>query len=170
MLDLKWPSTKLGTNIDTSFSQHCLNIVSISAPNVGEQRCHNIHTTLPEGCLKVSPQCWGAILPQHWHNIAWVLSQCWSPMLGSDIATIFTQHWYSIVTMLVNVGQHCDNIGILVEILYWYNIHTTMSGRPHNVAGMFTSIYKSTWPQCWGSTLRQCWHEYCHNVAAMVEC
>ena len=55
-------------HIDTTFTQHCLNIVSMSLANVGEQHCHTIHTMLRESCHNVGPQCLGVELPQHSQN------------------------------------------------------------------------------------------------------
>ena len=82
--------------------------------------------------MRQRSQCWRNIvwmsvpplrvtLPQHSHNIAWTLSQCWPT----------------------------SNIGILVEIQCWYKVHTTLSGRPHNIAESFKSIYFWMLPQRW---------------------
>ena len=92
------------------------------------------------------------MLRQHAHNVAWTLSQHWSPMLGTKVAPTFTHHCLKIASLLSmspNIGTTlCGNIGILVRIQCWYNVHRMLSGCPHNVAGVFEI-----------ST-----NEHCHNV------
>ena len=142
ILDLNWPSTTFGTDVETTFmhylnvslqrwaptSTQCgLNVFLTSFPNVGERHCPNIHKMLPEHCLNIG---------QNW------------PML-----------W-----------QCCANVGNLVKIQHWYNVHTTLSGHQPNVAGMFKSFYIWTLRQrTLGPTLRQRWHQSCDNVATMLE-
>ena len=137
----------LGTNIGTTLRQCCLNIVSMSIPIFGHQYCDNVHTTLPECCHNVSPQHWQQLchnihttLPEHCLNVD---HNCWGVLC------------HIVVPMLADVNQHCGNIGILVKIQHWYNIHTMFSGHPHSLVGTFESIYKWTLPQRWEPTLRQ---------------
>ncbi len=142
-------SPVLESNIATIFTKCCLSIVLTLGPqhwgatlpqcsnNVvwTLSQCwapvlvhwHNIHIRLPECCTNVGPQCWGGPLPLHSHNIGTMLQH--SPTL-----------W-----------KRCGNTRILVKIHCGYNIHTTSSGHPQNVAGMFKRI----------ST-----NERCHNVGA----
>ena len=68
--------------------------------------------------------------------------------------------------MLAELGQCCDDIGILVEIQHLYNVHTMFSGCPHNIAGMYRQINVAT---TLGPTLRQHWQQRCGNVATTVE-
>ena len=97
ILDLKWPSTMLGThidtistqlclnaaqcwsqilgtNIETMFTQCCLAIVSMSVPTLG---CDIV--TMFTYCLNVVStlfhNVWETMLPQCSHNVAWTLSQ-----------------------------------------------------------------------------------------------
>ena len=139
ILDLNQPSTTLGTGIETTFTQHCLNVVSTFVPNIES----NITTTFTQHCLNIVSTL--------------VNVEC-------DIVTTFTQCWLKVVWMLANVGQCCDNVGNLVEIQRWYNIRTTLSGCPHNVAGMLKSIYIWTLPQHWD----QCWGNVGTNFVTML--
>ena len=50
-------SLKLENDIDTMFTQRCLNIA--------QYQCYNIHTMLPECCGNVDPN----VGERHWHNI-----------------------------------------------------------------------------------------------------
>ncbi len=70
----------LGSNIATTLTQCCLNVVSISY------------------------SCWGATLSQCSHNVAWMLSQFQSPTLGTNIATTFTQHWDNVNQCWYNIA------------------------------------------------------------------
>ena len=140
---MKWPGTTLGTNdhclsishqdwdnIHTMLPEHCLNI----SPQHSERYCHNVHTTLPEHCLNIRPKYWTQMLthehclnvsPQHWkwhcHNIHTTLPQC-----CLNVGQCWPMLW-----------QCCGNVGIWVKIKCWYNIHTKLSGYPHNVTGIF---------------------------------
>ena len=69
-------------------------------------------------------------------------------MLGTNIEMTFTQCCLNIASMLANVNQCSDNAVALSGFWSEYNvgtilnIHAALSGHPHNVAGMFNSIYK----------------------------
>ncbi len=113
-------------NGHTTLPERCL----IVGPQHWEQHCHNVETTLPERCLNIGPQRW------EWH--------C------PSIHTTLPESCLNIGRRRSTLWQHCGNVGILVEIQLCYNVHTTLSGRPHNVAGMFKSIYKWMLLQRWG--------------------
>ena len=124
-------------NVQATLCERCVNI----AAQPLEWCCHNIHTTLPEHCLNIVPQCWWVTLPQHSHNVAWTLPEHWPTL------------W-----------QCCSNVGILVEIQCWDNIHTILSHPPHNIAETSKSSYIWTllqhWDRRWGNivtTLPQHW-------------
>ena len=125
-------------NVAWTLSQH-------QSPVLG-WHCHNVHTMLPEHCLNVGHQRWGAMLPQCSHDVAWTLSQCESPTVGIDIAATFTQCCLNIVSMLITtVGddiattfiQSCQNIvsTSLTNVGEWHchEIHTTLPGHCLNV-------------------------------------
>ncbi len=143
-LDLKRPETMLGNNIDTMFTQCCLNIVSMLVVNVGHQSCYNVHKILPKYYLNVGVR--------HCHNIP--------------------QHCLNVFLMLVNISQWCHdivvtlgfwskyNISILVPNSgdqHWYSIHTTLPERCLNV-GL----------QCWEATLPQRWHNIAWIFSQML--
>ncbi len=93
----------------TSCLRHCVNIVSMLVPNIGQWRSHNIAWMLSQ---RGSPMM-KTTLPQHCLNVVStsvpVLSQCWSPTFGTDIHTTFTQHCLNIVlTSVPNVES--DNV------------------------------------------------------------
>ena len=121
-----------------------------------------IHT-LPECCLNIQAML-QATLPQCSQNVACMLPQRQSPALGRDINTTFTQCCLNIVSMSVDDGQHCSNVGILVGIQHWYSVHTLLSGHLHNVAGMLKSIYKWTMPQ----RLDRRWDNISTNIVTML--
>ena len=101
--------------------EHCVNV----GPNVGEQRCPNIHTTLPGHCLNIGhcqstltalcQRCdfgWNTSLVHRSHNIVWSSTQRCQDVkkyLQMNIATTFgltlRQHWH----------QRCDNIATALE-------------------------------------------------------
>ena len=161
IMDLKWPSTSLGTNIGTTFTQHFLNIVSTSSPKAGS----NIATSFTRCYLNVVSTSigWAPTLRQHSHNIAWMLSQHQSP------------------TLRVTLPQHSPLLPecCLIVIPQWWkamlaqyphNVKSTLSQcwSSANVAGIFNSIYKCTSPQQWDrrwdnvgtnvvTTLPKCW-------------
>ena len=52
-------SPSLGATLLQCSHNLCLNVVPSLVTNIREQRCHNVHTALPECCLNVSNHCWG---------------------------------------------------------------------------------------------------------------
>ncbi len=54
--------------------QHCVNVVAMLVPNIGERHWNDVQAVLCEHCGNVAPQ----VGDQHWENI---LYQCWSPPL-----------------------------------------------------------------------------------------
>ena len=144
-LDLKQSSTMLGTNTATMFTQRCQNIVSTLVPNIGHQSCDNIHTTLPEHCLSVSPQCWERCC----HKVHTILPGC---CLNND--------WHRPM-----LWQCCGNTGILVKMQCSHKIVWTSTQRcwdvwKHLQMNVTTNL---------GLTLRQHWHQRCDNVATTLE-
>ena len=125
---------------------------------------------------------------QRWHNVAWMLCEHWFPTLGTDVETTFTQCCLSVVWTLADfpptLWQCCGNFGIWVEIQHWYNVHTILYGHPHNIAGIFKSIYiwmlsqrwdwhsdnvgtniVTTLPQCWSIS----WAEVCFHAVISLQ-
>ena len=137
----------LGTNIETTFKQCCLNVVSVSVSNVWHQCLDNIHPTLPICCLNLSPQHWvatlaklshniawtlsrphsptlGVMLSQYSHHVVWILSQSRSLMLGSITAETFTQLCDNVVATF-GFSSKC-NIGTIFT--HFLDVHTTFLG------------------------------------------
>ena len=101
----------LGTDIETMFRQHCLNVVSMSVPNVES----NVATMFTQHC--------------------WTLFQHCSPTLGSDVATTFT----NLPERCLNIWPSSANV-VTMWWQWWYFGRNTMGqcshklfGRPHNV-------------------------------------
>ena len=103
--------TNVGADIATMFTQHCVNVVSMSVTNVGDQRCHNVHATLPQhwynfsqcwyNIAKTFTQCCGNVASQCCGNIAKCLQVNIVPTLGTNIVTTFAQRFDNVVTTLV---------------------------------------------------------------------
>ena len=129
ILNLNWPSTTLGTNIETTFTQHCLNIVWMLVPDVGHRCWDNIHTALPEHCVNISPQRWAPMLRQHSHNVAWMLSQHWEQ--SHNIAWMLSSHWPMSSNIVTTLWQLWD-----------FGRNTMYIQRSHNVVWTSTQC-------CW---------------------
>ena len=119
----------LGTEVETMFRQHCVSIVATSLSTLGTE----VETMFRQCCVKVVWTLVPIVADQHCDNIHTTLPECYL-----IIGQCKPMMW-----------QSCGNVGILVEIQHWYNDHTTLSGRPHNIAGTFKSIYKWMSPQHW---------------------
>ena len=151
---LSHQSPTLGTNVETTFPQHCLNVVSKSVPT-----------------LEV-------MLPHHPHNVAWTLSQCRSPTLGTNVETTFTQRCLNIVSVLVpNIGinvattftQCYVNIVSMSLPMLGSNVATTLPEHFFNVG----RCWQWALPQCWGrtnleATLAPMLWQCCHNVGMLA--
>ena len=136
------------------FECNCHSRLKMTKYIIGHQCWYNIHTMLPECCLNVGLQCWGATFPQCLHNIAWMLSQHWSESClnvvstsGPNVeewyvATTFTQHCYKL-------GQCCGNVEILVEIQHSYNIVWTSTQRCWDIVCTIWANVPTTLAQHW---------------------
>ena len=169
---LSWRQS-IGSDICTTLTHRCLHVVSMTVPYIGKQHCHNIHTTL---CM---------------------MSHHWSPTLVSDIATMFTQHCLNNTSPLANISHYCDNIVAMLGLWLKYNIGTVVPRQWPTSANSVTTLWQcwdfgwnitlvqcshnivwSSVQHCWdvwkylqmrGLTLRQRWHQRCHNIATMLE-
>ena len=107
----------------------CLNIVSMFT-----QHCGNI------GIL-VKIQCWynRHTLPERSVNTGQIRTLgFWSKY---NVGTTFTQGCLNVVSMLTNIGQSSHNV--VATLRFWNRLEQ----HPHNIAGMFKSIYKWTLQQ-----------------------
>ncbi len=115
ILDLNQPDTTLSTNVETMFTLYCLNIVSVSVPNIRHQHSLSVKT---------------AMFTQHCLNVVWILvnvNQCCDnivAMLGFwlkyNVGTTFTQRCLNAHTRLlgrlkVSTSERYHKVGADVE-------------------------------------------------------
>ena len=161
------------SDVHTMFTQRCLDVVSMSVPNIESV----IATTLRQHCLNV---------------VSMLVSN-----VESDFATMFTQHclntvptsfpdvgeWHchkihiTLSERCLNVGQHqptlwqcCGNVGILVK----YNIGTTFTQHCLDVHTMLLGhLNEPTFERCHNigtdieTMLAPTLWQRCHNVGAL---
>ena len=153
----------LGSNVDAMLMQCCLNIVSSSqdqSPALGS----SIVTTFTKPCLNMTQKLVPNVGWRCCHNVPTTLPEC--------CLNVGPQRWWTTLPQLHNVGllllQHWPVL--LVEIQHWYNIHTMLSGRPHNIAGMFTNERcHNIGDRIWDNVDTQRWHQRCDSIHTTLE-
>ncbi len=142
----------VGSNIATTFTQPCLNLVSMSVPNGGKCRCHNIAWMLPQHWVATFRQC-------SW----WTLV----PTVGSDIGTMFTQPCLNLVSMSVPNGgkSHCHNIAWMLS-QHWVATFRQLRGYIATTL-MQCCLIVSTLVHNVGEWLSTASTQWCLNVVSM---
>ena len=87
----------LGTSVERTFTQCCLNIVASSVPNV-ESDIATVFTQCCQSAVSCCSPTLGVTLPQHSHNIALTLSECW-PTSTNLVTTLGFGSKYNVGTM-----------------------------------------------------------------------
>ena len=115
----------LESEIVMKFTQFCLKVISSAVSNVGDQQCHNVHTTVLHCCSLEVFLHWASTLAQHWywynvhttlwqssHNVAWMSRQrCWHIVKCLQVNVLTTFGSNVATTML----QRCDKVGTSAE-------------------------------------------------------
>ena len=143
MLCEHWSPTS-GTDVQTTFTQHCLNVVSMSVPTVES----NIATTFTQHCLNIVSMSFSNIgsdvatkYTQCYLNVEWTMSTDIMTMLGFsskyNVGTMFTQHCLDVHTTLlghlkVSTFERCHNVGTNVVTMLPTLPHRWSISRDHN--------------------------------------
>ena len=105
----------LGSNVAVMLTQHCLNFVSMSDPNAGEQCCHSFHATLIQCCYNIG---------QWWNNVVATLGI----LSKYNIGTAFIQcdldiHTTLLGQMTASTNEHCHDFGALAgNVIPWIDL------------------------------------------------
>ena len=127
----QYHSPMLGTNVETTFRQCCVNVVLTLLPKNDDWYWDNVQAVMCESCVNIAPQWRGLTLVQRSGNTLWTLYKCWCSMLYLVIIvpewqlhnSLNFRHIYNIIkcpyigtSTLTNMSEYY----YLLQLLVWW--------------------------------------------------